>query len=109
MNWGLVLQAGGVIGGLVVLIGLPWQIRKVKAETRKTSVDAAEVLIKNALVMLEPASGEIGRLEARLKAASERVASLEAEVQGLRNQVGAMTKEIIELRDENGRLREGQL
>lgn len=116
MNWDIVLRIAGVLGGLAVLIVLPWQIRKMKAETGKTSADAAAVLMEKALNMLEPAQQEIDRLEFRLQAANVRVASLEdalkesqAEVQSLRNQVTAMTKEVIELRTENTTLRGGAM
>jgi predicted nucleic acid-binding Zn-ribbon protein len=107
MDWNIVLQAAGALGGIAVLT-LPWQIRKMKADTGKTSADSAAVLTENALKMLEPAKQEMGWLEDRLNAARSRVTDLEealkesqAEVQDLRNQVTAMTKEVIELRTEN--------
>lgn len=91
---------------------LPWQIRKAKAETSKTSADTAAVLTEKALKMLEPAEQQVSWLEGRLEAASVRVKNLEeallhsqAEVQDLRNQVTAMTKEVIELRAENTTLK----
>jgi septal ring factor EnvC (AmiA/AmiB activator) len=94
----------------VAVLTLPWQIKKLKADTGKTSADSAAVLTEKALKMLEmlePAQQEVDRLEARLKAANERVERLEgalkesqAEVQELRNKVAAMTKEVTELRAE---------
>lgn len=128
MNWDIVLRLAGGLGGLAVLIVLPWQIWKMKAETKagtgKTTADSAAVLTENALKMLEmlePAQQEIDRLEARLKSANlrandleaalkssqGRVNELEAEVQLLRNQVTVMTKEVTDLRVENSTLRGG--
>lgn len=116
MDWNIVLQGAGILGGAAVLT-LPWQIRKMKADTGKTTADSAAVLTANALKMLEmlePAQQEIDRLELRLKSANDRVDILDgalkesqAEVQDLRNQVTAMTKEVIELRAENSSLRGG--
>lgn len=86
----------------------------MRADTSKTSADAAAVLTENALKMLEPARAEIDALEVRLKSARERVSNLEealkvsqAEVQELRNQVGAMSKELTEQREINERLQGG--
>lgn len=113
MNWDIILRVAGVLGGLAVLV-LPWQIRKVKAETRKTSADAAAILTEHALKMLEPAQAQAKDLFDQLKATRARVRRLEedlkasqAEVQDLRTQVAAMTKEVVELRAENDVLRGG--
>lgn len=118
MDWKIVLQVVSALGGVTVLTALvfiPWQIRKLKAETGKTTADGAAVLTANALKMLEmlePAQQEIDRLEARLQLANGRLDAVnaalresQAEVQDLRNQVTAMTKEVIQLRDENSTLK----
>lgn len=132
MNWGVVLQAASALGGITVLISvvsLPWVLRKMRSETKKTDseaeknkAEAAQVLGNTALAMLAPAQAEIDKLEKRLEKANtraddlevalgksqDRVRDLEAEVQELRNQVGAMSKELNELRDENHILRGGE-
>lgn len=118
MNWQTVLGVVSALGGLTALgalIFLPWQIKKMKADTGKTTADGAAVLTTNALKMLEmlePAQQEIDRLEARLVSANGRAERLDAalresqaEVQDLRNQVTAMTKEVLELRAENSTLK----
>lgn len=122
MNWTLLLQAASTLGGLAAIaaiVVLPWQIRKMRSETKKTDLDGAKVLSDTALAFLAPARAEIAELEKRLRAANDRANSLqtalessqdrvhhlEAEVQGLRNQVGAMSKEMSAIQDENARLR----
>lgn len=108
MNWATVLQAASGLGGLTVLISLislPWVLKKLRSDTRKTDADTAKVLSESALAFLAPARAEIGELEKSLRAAKSRVNELEAEVQLLRNQVGEMSKELGELREENTRLR----
>lgn len=108
MTWQTILQITSGLGGLTVLgaiVTLPWTLRKLRSETKKTDIDAAKVLSDSALALLAPARAEIGELEKRLRAAHARVHELEAEVQGLRNQVGEMSKELGELRDENSVLR----
>lgn len=114
MNWDLILRFGGVLGGLSTLIILPWQIRRVRAVTKKHSADVTEVLVDKALSMLEPAEDIIDRLEARLGKADQRATELEAElkaskadVQDLREQVAVLTKEVVALRVENEALRGG--
>jgi predicted nucleic acid-binding Zn-ribbon protein len=122
MNWTLVLQIASTLGGLATLSAvfiLPWQIRKMRSETKKTDLDGAKVLSDTALAFLAPARAEIAELEKRLRSANDRANSLqtalessqarvhqlEAEVQGLRNQVGTMSKEMTAIQDENSRLR----
>lgn len=123
MNWPLVLQITTSLGGLAALAGffvLPWQIRKMRSETKKTDLDGAKVLSDTALAFLAPARAEIAELEKRLRSANDRANSLqtalessqdrvhhlEAEVQCLRNQVGEMSKEMTAIQEENGRLRD---
>lgn len=121
MNWTLVLQAASTLGGLAAvaaIVVLPWQIRKMRSETKKTDLDGAKVLSDTALAFLAPARAEIAELEKRLRSANDRASSLEtalgksqdrvhhleAEVQGLRNQVSEMSKEMTVIQDENARV-----
>lgn len=111
MNWGSILQYASALGGigvLISLVSLPWVLRKMRSETKKTDIDGAKVLSESALAFLAPARAEIGELEKSLRAAKSRVNDLEAEVQQLRNQVHEMSKEMGELRDENQKLRTGE-
>jgi septal ring factor EnvC (AmiA/AmiB activator) len=116
MNWAGILQVASGLGGLTVVIAilsLPWTLKKIRSDTRKTDADAAKVLSESAIAFLAPARAEIGELERRLRSANQRVNSLEEalrkseqEVATLRTQVGQMTKDMTELRDENERLRD---
>lgn len=124
MNWPLVLQVAGGLGGVTALVALfllPSQIRKVRSDAGKVDAEAAQVLTDNALKLLAPARQEIDELEKRLRSANQRandlesalkssqgrVSELESEVQQLRNQVGVMTKEVTDLRADNEALRGG--
>jgi peptidoglycan hydrolase CwlO-like protein len=110
MNWASVLQIASGLGGLTVLlaiVSLPWTLKKLRSDTRKTDAEGVKFLTESAVAFLAPARAEIGELEKSLKAAKVRVNELEAEVQQLRNQVGEMSKELTELKHENHRLREG--
>ncbi|PWK81741.1 hypothetical protein C8D88_116153 [Lentzea atacamensis] len=124
MNWGAILQGASALGGLTVLaalVTLPWTLRKLRSDTRKTDADAAQVLSNTAIAMLEPANAEIDKLEKRLEKANSRVADLESalgksqervhelesEVRQLRSQVSQMSKELTEMTEENSRLRGG--
>lgn len=110
MNWGGILQLASGLGGLTVLlaiVSLPWTLKKLRSDTKKTDADAAKVMTESAMAFLAPARAEIGELEKSLKAAKARVNELESEVQQLRTQVSQMSKELTELKDENHQLRSG--
>lgn len=78
MNWELVLKIAGILGGLAVAVLpvlLPWQIRKIRAETGKTDAEAAQILTASSAAF---ASG-----------VAETVAALKQEVAELRREQSA--------------------
>lgn len=74
------LLSGGGIGALVLLLKTPSDVRKAKAETGKTGVEAAATLADIALELVEP-------LRTGLREATAEVAELKAEVTELRDHV----------------------
>ena len=120
MDWGVAVQvvlALGGLGGLVAIIMIPGQLKKLRADTEKTKADtevaeveAAAKLSAAAVAMLSPAHEELTRLQIRLTEALTHAGLLEnqlrasqAEVAELRNQLTVMSKELVELRNERPR------
>lgn len=112
MDWGVVVQIVltlGGLGGITALLMVPGQLKKLKADTQVSEVDAAAKLSAAAVAMLSPASEELARLQIRLTSAlthagllEEQLKSSQVEIQTLRNQVTVMSKELDQLRDAKG-------
>lgn len=99
-----ILGALGGAGGLVALLTVRGQRRKLLSESHSIDADAATKLSAASLELLEPARQEIGRLEKKLTSALAQVDALQAEVGSLRSQVSTMTKDLADSHDEIRRL-----
>lgn len=94
----IAILGGGTVGGIVALATLPMQRRKLSAEGSLTEAQAAEILSRSSVALLEPAHEEIKRLRTELQEAR-------AEAQELRTQISLMSKDLIAANDELERLR----
>lgn len=107
MNASVLLQwlgALGGIGGVIALMTVRAQRRKLLSESHNIDADAATKLSAASLALLEPARQEIDRLQKQLGEARAEVGALQAEVSTLRGQVSTMTKDLADSHDEIRRL-----
>lgn len=100
-----VVGALGGSAGLVSILTLRGQRRKIQAETRIIDTDAASKLSAASLALLEPARVEVDRLSRKLADASVQIDALQAEVESLRGQVSTLTKDLAASHDEVRQLR----
>ena len=115
MNWGaIILAAGGLIGGatgVVSLLTIRGQRRKLLSESKNIDADAATKLSEAAVELLEPARKQVKDMQAQLDRASKRIGDLEQALEGaqsevttLKGQLADMTKDLRTAHDEIRRL-----
>lgn len=87
------LLGGGTLGGIAALVMVRPQRDRIKADTKRTYVDAAEVLTNQALALLAPLQRQILYLE-------QQVENLARDLDEARERERTHLKELDTLRDQ---------
>lgn len=69
MNWTSILNVASALGGMTVLIALvtlPWTLKKLRSDTKKTDADTMQVITDASGKVAENLSRQLDRMQARI-------------------------------------------
>lgn len=69
MNWPAILSTASALGGLTVLIAvvtLPWSLKKLRSETKKTDADTVQVITDASGKVVVNLSAQLDRMQAHV-------------------------------------------